>query len=276
VVGTDLSESSDEAVRQASVWASRIEAPLIIAHVTTESARAQIDEQKVKAAIAERIGGTRVDGSTPRVVLEVGSAPSGLIELADRLGAGVLVVGASGAGGVTRSLFGSTADQVVRHAHCAVLVTRSSPASGAVIAATDFSDESAPAVEAAAEQARRRGAPIVLFHSLYETPSPLSVLGPLVVSFPEHSAEENEGRRYAATEMLRTLLDREKLAGDCVVTEQAPASEVVALAQARGAGLVVVGTRGRTGLSRVALGSVSARVVERAPCSVLVVRLATT
>jgi nucleotide-binding universal stress UspA family protein len=261
-------------VRQASVWASRIGAPLVIAHVTTERARAEIDESKVKAAIAARAGGAAGGAAAPRVVLEVGSAPSSLIDLADRVGAGLLVVGAGGAGGVARSLFGTTADQVVRYAHCAVLVTRKSPPSGDVVAATDFSDASAPAVEAAAEQARQHGVKLVLVHSLYEPPSPLSVLGPLVVSFPEHSAEENDGRRYAVTEMLRTLLARETLEGDCVVTEQAPASAVVDRAQSVGASLVVVGTHGRTGLSRVALGSVSAAIVQHAPCSVLVVRLA--
>ena len=37
--------------------------------------------------------------------------------------------------------------------------------------------------------------------------------------------------------------------------------------------LIVVGTQGRTGLSRIALGSVAEAVVRAAPCSVLVVRI---
>ena len=42
-----------------------------------------------------------------------------------------------------------------------------------------------------------------------------------------------------------------------------------------GAALVVVGTHGRTGLARLTLGSTAEQIVERAPCSVLVVRLST-
>jgi nucleotide-binding universal stress UspA family protein len=38
------------------------------------------------------------------------------------------------------------------------------------------------------------------------------------------------------------------------------------------AGLIVVGTHGRHGLSRIVLGSTAARVIEHAPCSVLVAR----
>ena len=51
-----------------------------------------------------------------------------------------------------------------------------------------------------------------------------------------------------------------------------PAHEVIAAAAGAGAGLVVVGTRGLTGLRRLVLGSVARNVLLSAPCSVLVVR----
>jgi nucleotide-binding universal stress UspA family protein len=51
-----------------------------------------------------------------------------------------------------------------------------------------------------------------------------------------------------------------------------PAHEIVAAARAIGAGLVVVGTRGETGLRRLILGSVARNVLLSAPCSVLLVR----
>jgi nucleotide-binding universal stress UspA family protein len=57
-----------------------------------------------------------------------------------------------------------------------------------------------------------------------------------------------------------------------VVREGDPASEIVALAAEVGATLVVVGSRGRKGVVKTLLGSVSADVARRAPCSVLVVR----
>lgn len=51
-----------------------------------------------------------------------------------------------------------------------------------------------------------------------------------------------------------------------------PSSEIVRLAAALQAGLVVVGTHGRRGLTRALLGSVAGEVVEKATCPVLVVR----
>ncbi len=46
---------------------------------------------------------------------------------------------------------------------------------------------------------------------------------------------------------------------------------IVDVAEATQAGLVVVGTHGRTGLARLLLGSVARNVLHHAPCSVLVV-----
>jgi nucleotide-binding universal stress UspA family protein len=50
------------------------------------------------------------------------------------------------------------------------------------------------------------------------------------------------------------------------------ASAIIAAARGTGIGLIVMGTRGRTGVPRLVLGSVARNVVQHAPCSVLVVR----
>ena len=51
-----------------------------------------------------------------------------------------------------------------------------------------------------------------------------------------------------------------------------PAHEIVAYAKEQQSGLLVLGTRGHTGLRRLMLGSVARNVLLHAPCSVLVVR----
>jgi len=47
-----------------------------------------------------------------------------LIELSEEIGAGLIIMGSRGLGGVRRALMGSVSDSVVRHAHCPVLIVR--------------------------------------------------------------------------------------------------------------------------------------------------------
>jgi len=47
-----------------------------------------------------------------------------IVHLSEEIGAGLIVMGSRGRGGVRRALMGSVSDSVVRHAHCPVLVVR--------------------------------------------------------------------------------------------------------------------------------------------------------
>jgi hypothetical protein len=50
-----------------------------------------------------------------------------------------------------------------------------------------------------------------------------------------------------------------------------PSEEVLTAAQTEGTELIVVGTRGKTGLEHILLGSTAERIIRRAPCPVLTV-----
>jgi nucleotide-binding universal stress UspA family protein len=54
------------------------------------------------------------------------------------------------------------------------------------------------------------------------------------------------------------------------VTDGEPAAEIVRLAAAVNANLIVMGTHGRTGLGRLLMGSVAEAVLRRAPCEVII------
>ena len=47
-----------------------------------------------------------------------------IVQVAEDIGAGLIVMGSRGLGGLRRALIGSVSDSVVRHAHCPVLVVR--------------------------------------------------------------------------------------------------------------------------------------------------------
>jgi nucleotide-binding universal stress UspA family protein len=272
-VGTDLSHSATEAIRQAASWAARNSAPLIVVHVAPDDVFRALETPRVTSALRERVEAI-IGSAAPafEIVIAAGSPHGALVHLADERGAALVAVGASGAGTVGRVLFGSTAEQVVRYAHCPVLVARPSPKDGVVLAATDFSEEASTAVAAGAAEAKLRGVPLRLVHCLYEPSSSLSLLGPLVFSLPEMSESDRSELRDAAESTLRSLLAGTRVDGTCEVLTGPPATAIPAEATGLSAGLVVVATRGRTGLARIALGSVAEAISRNAPCSVLAVR----
>ena len=81
-----------------------------------EEAQRLIDEQveQIKAA----------GGTVTQAHLRVGRPDEEIVALAEEIGAGLIVVGSRGLGGIRRALIGSVSDSIVRHAHCPVLVVR--------------------------------------------------------------------------------------------------------------------------------------------------------
>src|SRR5918995_1453573 len=63
-------------------------------------------------------------GTAAGTHLRMGQVDLEIVALAEELGAGLIVMGCRGLGGVRRALMGSVSDSVVRHAHCPVLVVR--------------------------------------------------------------------------------------------------------------------------------------------------------
>ena len=77
---------------------------------------------------------------------------------------------------------------------------------------------------------------------------------------------------------LRAKLEEAATKADCtpdeyaVVGDASPVEGILSHVQKHGIDLVVMATRGRSGLERLLIGSVTERVVRHAPCAVLTVR----
>ena len=63
-------------------------------------------------------------GAVAEAHLRIGKPEEEIVSQAEELGAGLIVIGSRGLGGIRRALMGSVSDSVVRHAHCPVLVVR--------------------------------------------------------------------------------------------------------------------------------------------------------
>jgi nucleotide-binding universal stress UspA family protein len=96
--------------------------PTFFAHTETESRQIASEAREL---LAEQVLRVEADGGTvTEAHLRLGKADKEIVALAEKIGAGLIVVGSRGLGRVKRALMGSVSDSVVRRAHGPVLVVR--------------------------------------------------------------------------------------------------------------------------------------------------------
>ena len=140
-----------------------------------------------------------------------------------------------------------------------------------ILVPTDFSDTSRFAVSRACGLARRFEAEIHLVNVL-----PLLDLGPVTTDMPAVSRMDLEEKWVRAARDELDALARESRVTVRVtseVTRGHPFVEIVRYARAHRIDLIVMGTHGRGAVEHMLLGSVAEKVVRKAPCPVLTVRL---
>ena len=135
---------------------------------------------------------------------------------------------------------------------------------------SDFSSASRPAFTKAIELAKQNRAQVIVAHVL----APILPVADGYVA-PQMYAQMEAASRKHGKKQLDTLIARAKRAGVRAAglsLEGVASDRIVRAARARHADVIVMGTHGRTGLSRLFLGSVASRVVSQASCPVLTVR----
>lgn len=138
-----------------------------------------------------------------------------------------------------------------------------------VLVATDFSENAQEAVDTALSIAKTFGARLEVVHA-FQTPVP--IVSPYEVVVPDGFLEQ---ARDAAARNLKAVVEKISSEGVEVkshLTEVPAAPAIARIAEENDVDLIVMGTRGHTGLKHVLLGSVAERTIRLAPCSVLTVK----
>jgi nucleotide-binding universal stress UspA family protein len=223
-----------------------------------------------------RAAATQLEAGGLGVELEVreGRPASAIVEMASDLRADIVVLGSHGRGALASALLGSVSTEVVEHAPCAVLVARTTSVTRIVLA-DDGSAGATVARRFLASMTALHGAPVRVVTVQERTPSWYGWLVPEAADDTQalESAVAADRERHA--EVGSDAVAELRAAGFTVESEPREgdgAHEILRSAASFGADLVVTGTRGRTGLARLLLGSVARKLVQHAPCSVLVVR----
>jgi nucleotide-binding universal stress UspA family protein len=281
---TDFSDSANHALRQAVELALVHKATLFIFHAvllhaddpqqlknqlkdyldqlekeTKESLKTKSDELKGR--------GVAVEISTERSV----SPFEAIMDKVNTLNPDLIVMGTHGRSGFGKLLLGSVAEKVLRHAPCHVMTLREDSAIAEgyggfqrILVPVDFTDHSRRAFEVAQSLVSKDGS-IVLVHVVASPIHPSFYAGGVTRLFqldPELPKRIEES-------LLELLGDQ---AGEIVATEGDVQAEIMRVAEERQAQLIVIGTRGLSGIDHFLMGSVTEKVVRHSRIPVLTVK----
>lgn len=232
--------------------------------------------KRLKAVALKHRTNANVSALEPRT----GTAYEEICVTARELKADLIVIATHGYTGYKHMFLGSTAERVVQHSSCPVLVVRlharhwngsTAPRTRdgfqltKILAPTDFSDCSQLAFDYAAQLARDFKAELRLVH----------VINPHAYPFGDKYAALDAAQLMreaadAAQKQMRSMAARFNRRYSVRVMHGSPAIEICNAAN-EDVDLIVISTHGRTGLGHFLIGSTSERVVRHARCPVLVI-----
>ena len=233
----------------------------------------QAAEDRAKAAA----GGIGRPTATVTWAAVHGRPASVVLDEAAAWSADLIVVGTRGLGPFTAALLGSVSEEIIDHATCPVLVVRR-PSIERVVLAEDGSAgaRTATAVLAWPIFASSRVRVVTVSEAPARLEDDIGAAGPGRVDPALDDRRRMVKAALAAVEArAQSTADRLTAAGlatEIDVRHGDPAHEIIRAATDWEADLIVMGTRGRTGLERLLLGSVARKVLQHAPCSVLIER----
>ena len=223
---------------------------------------------------------------THKVLIKEGNPGEEILSVLNSEQVDLVVLGTRGVSGIKRFFLGSVSDWVVQEAPCPVLEVRGSGRIAdrgmRIVMATDGSHESQTAIEFLNRIRFPPKSEIFLFHVIEPTDytvvqDDFGILGlgsSGLQKLQEWSRAIQQRREKAQTALLNKAkkhINRRNVKVEKIAVGYA-AEEIIKAAHRFRADLIVMGSRGLTGVKRTLLGSVSSRVARHAPCSVLVVR----
>jgi nucleotide-binding universal stress UspA family protein len=282
LIPTDFSETANHAEAQAIALARRHHSQVLLFHAVEPygeppahmmpAARDYIEQLELEAdtTLCKRVDALRASGVNASYATSRNVPPiTGIVEAVGTYEPGLVVIGTHGRRGFQHFVLGSVAEKLLRTVRVNVLsLNAQAPLIGAdrsyarILVPVDFSDHSRPALDTAFALLADDG----VLHAVHVVHAPIhpsfypggfapAAVGPPMTALVEDQLNRCLGGRRA---------ERDVRIGD-------PFRQIMEARDETDAELIVMGTRGLTGLEHALLGSVAERVVRRSPVPVLTV-----
>lgn len=223
----------------------------------------------------------RAQGLRVRPVVKEGLPGPVLLDTVERTRADLTVLGPHGYSRLMRFLLGSVSELLLNEAPRSILIVRGRSRGRqdrgmSVVLAMDFSSDAKGAAGFLSKLRLPRGSRVMLLHVEEDADRELARISGMgrvdLTQAVERAMRERKRCTLLMLEQMGRRFTQQGLAVDHVFAEGAPAEEILRAAERHRADLIVMGSKGLTGLDRYLLGSVSRKVARHASCSVLVVR----
>jgi len=275
LVATDFSKSSGHAVQTAQALAKAFGSEITLIHVIPKAPDSLVNLRTVRMAIRERLYDlskelTKAGVRAVETVVEVGVAFDQIIQVSERLDVNVIAVGSGDQAEPGAGRLGVTAERLVRKASKPVWVVKAegAPVFKRMLCAVDFSDPSRRALANAIHLARTFQAELAVLHvgefltDLHVGTATIAAEAQSKYQLQERSDFDAFLKDFDFTDVIWTK----------TVRQGGAHQEILKFAREWSADLLVMGSVGRSGLSRILLGSVAGKVLREMPCSVITVK----
>jgi nucleotide-binding universal stress UspA family protein len=201
-----------------------------------------------------------------------------ICRLAKEIPADLVVMPTHGRTGLKHVFLGSTAERIVQHSPCPVLVVRERRRQSKtgppltvkrILVPVDFSECSQEGLQYAIGFANQFGSRIMLLHATY-----LGYIYSTEGTVPYDVRGLQKAARENAERQMRKLVRAAKFGRvkyEIAFIEGSPVLDICAFAKEHNVDVIITSTHGLTGFEHVLIGSIAEKVVRYAPCSVLVV-----
>jgi len=277
IAATDLSKRGDRGVHRAAELAGRQGAQLVVLHVVDDDQPTAMIANEIRHAeesIRQTISSPdSTGGSAPQVLVRTGHAPEVIAQAAEEFDADLIVMGAHRRRLLADIFIGTTIERVIRASRRPVMMANlpvEGPHRGMVVA-VDFSEPSKHAVREARRLGFMDGRRLVLLHAF--TPVARDVMHYASVdtrAVDEHVSKEALRARADLVAFCRDV-DIPVGEADLRVADGQPDGVVTDVIAATNADLLVIGTRGASGLKRLLMGSLAERLLRTIEIDILAV-----
>jgi nucleotide-binding universal stress UspA family protein len=295
IVPIDFSKMSVEAIQIAKQLARRFGASIHLAHVRQFNYAADLmapvpsmvpfaftpyehDAARIALKELKEVASECGVSSASCDVLSGAPPFDEICRLGQTIPADLIVTSTHGRTGLKHVFLGSTAERIVQHSSCPVLVTRGKAAKSpngsqirmkTMLVPVDFSSCSREGLRYAIAFADEFGAKIILLHSTY-VGYIYSCEGTAIYDIPSLQKAARETAERKMRDLVRSV-NFGAVRFETAFTDGSPVIDICAFAKIHDVDLIITSTHGFTGFTHVLIGSIAEQVVRHAPCSVLVV-----